>query len=226
MQGLGYLTALDQDNVELVPYAIERITKNGLLSADGTTRKVDTIICATGFDTTWTQRFPVIGRHGQFLSEKWTDYPQSYLGLATDGFPNFFMSHGPNTGVGTGSLIILLEQTAKYVASAIEKMQMEAISAMSPKQSAVEGFVAFCDAYFPQTVFSLPCRSWYKSGKAEGRVTALWPGSSLHAYETLSRHRWEDWEYEYVDDNASAWLGNGWTTAGKDIRSDRSYYLV
>lgn len=30
-----------------------------------------------------------------------------------------------------------------------------------------------------QTVFGEKCRSWYKAGKEEGRVVALWPGSLL-----------------------------------------------
>lgn len=29
-----------------------------------------------------------------------------------------------------------------------------------------------------QTVFGEKCRSWYKAGKEEGRVVALWPGMS------------------------------------------------
>ena len=29
-----------------------------------------------------------------------------------------------------------------------------------------------------QTTFSEHCRSWYKVGKADGRVVAIWPGNS------------------------------------------------
>lgn len=38
----------------------------------------------------------------------------------------------------------------------------------------------------------------------------------------MAHPRWEDYEYEYVDNNAIAWLGDGWTEAEKkhEIRVD------
>lgn len=36
-------------------------------------------------------------------------------------------------------------------------------------------------------------------------------GSSLHAFKAMAYPRWEDYEYEYVNDNPNGWLGNGWT---------------
>ena len=74
-------------------------------------------------------------------------------------------------------------------------------------------------------VFADSCRSWYKGGKADGKVIGIWPGSSLHYYETLSEPRYEDYEYTYADggeeageeeDKEGGWamwryLGNGFT---------------
>ena len=31
-------------------------------------------------------------------------------------------------------------------------------------------------SYFPNTVYSEKCRSWYKMGTTDGRIVALWPG--------------------------------------------------
>ena len=42
------------------------------------------------------------------------------------------------------------------------------------------------------------------------------PGSSLHAIKTLSNPRWEDFQYEYVNDNPNGWLGDGWSQDEKD----------
>lgn len=36
-------------------------------------------------------------------------------------------------------------------------------------------------------------------------------GSSLHVYKAMAHPRWEDYEYEYINDNPIGWLGNGWT---------------
>jgi hypothetical protein len=40
----------------------------------------------------------------------------------------------------------------------------------------VRRFVEHCDKYFERTVFTQNCRSWYKGGTEDGRVSALWPG--------------------------------------------------
>lgn len=71
------------------------------------------------------------------------------------------------------------------------------------------------------------CKSWYKSGKAGGRNTALWPGSCLHLVKTLTHPRWEDYNYEMLDEsqNRFYWLGDGNTLADKDASLGRAWYL-
>lgn len=48
---------------------------------------------------------------------------------------------------------------------------------------------------------------------AEGPVIALWPGSCLHAIETLRHPRWEDYDYTAAgtQKNRFGWVGNGWS---------------
>lgn len=41
------------------------------MGADGVERKVDTIICATGFDVSYRPRFPIVGKNGVDLADKW-----------------------------------------------------------------------------------------------------------------------------------------------------------
>jgi hypothetical protein len=74
-----------------------------------------------------------------------------------------------------------------------------------------------------QTVFAAECRSWYKLGKEAGRNVALWPGSSSHAARALQHPRWEDYNYEYLDNtrNRFYWLGDGSTYNEKYMTGDR-----
>jgi hypothetical protein len=141
---------------------------------------------------------------------------------------------GPNAGLGAGNLLMLLERMAEYSAQCVYKMQVENISTMTVKDSAVQNFTNYCEEYFKRTVFSEECSSWYKSApegasaeykKKHGRVSALWPGSSLHAIKALEKPRWEDFDYEYVDGNPFGWFGNGWSEADADEKMDRAYYL-
>ena len=223
--GPGYLEALTAENVDVVPTQISHVTSTGITTTDGIHRPVDAIVCATGFDTSFQNRFPIYGVNGTSLNEAWRDCPSSYLGMTVDGFPNHFMSLGPNSGLGTGNLLMVLERQSTYFGACLAKMQTQNISAMTPKPTAVQNFTDFCDQYFKGTVFSEECSSWYKGGKKAGRISALWPGSSLHAIQVLENPRWEDFDYSYVDGNEFGWFGNGWSHRDRGDDMARTYYL-
>ena len=222
--GPGYLEALAEPNVDVVTDGIKEITETGIRSKAGTFRKVDTIVCATGFDTTFTNRFPIFGQNNVSLGDRWREkYTSNYLSMTTDGFPNMFMLLGPNAGIGTGNLLIIIERMAAYITKCVAKIQRESIRSMQPSQKSVATFTAYCDQYFKNTVYSEECSSWYKTGD---KVTALWPGSSLHAIKAMENPRWEDFEYTYIDGNPMAWIGNGETEADSDEKLDKAYYLT
>ncbi|KAL3460586.1 hypothetical protein BJX64DRAFT_262573 [Aspergillus heterothallicus] len=208
--GPGYLEALTDDKVDVISSPIVKIVEDGVVTADGKHHPTDVVVCATGFDTTFTPRFPITGENGLSLSKRWEETPENYLSLAVDGFPNYFICLGPNAALGEGNLLLLIEKEIDYVTYCLQKMQRDNIRAMQVRKEAVERFRRHCDQYFSRTVFSLECRSWYKGGSLNGRITALWPGSSLHAMKALAHPRWEDYTYEYVNDNPNGWIGDGW----------------
>lgn len=228
--GPGYLEALTESHVNTIPQAITHVDEEGVITADGTKRPVDAIICATGFDTSPGQGFPIYGRDGINLREKYRIRPKTYLGLCTDNFPNFFQSLGPNTWQGGGSLLIMMEYAHNYMGQILRKLAYGNIKTIEPKRKQVENFTNYCDEYFKRTVFSANCVSWYKTTTAAGepRVTALWPGSSIHALKVLEAPRWEDFEMEASDGNDFGWFGNGWTMGEKDTGDNKealTWYL-
>ena len=87
--------AIQEKNVDVHFTAVASITEDGVVGEDGKERKVDTVICATGFDTTYRPRFPLIGKNGVDLADKWKHTPESYLGLACPDFPNWIIYAGP-----------------------------------------------------------------------------------------------------------------------------------
>lgn len=222
--GPGYLEALTEDNVEVLFDPIDRVTETGIVTKDGTLRDVDAIICATGFNTHFNF-LPIYGRNGKqlFMENQAGPRTANYLGLAVDDFPNMFMLLGPNSGLGHGNLLITLERVADYTARALRKMQIENIRTIQPSSRSVRNFTAFCDKHHQRTVYSEECSSWYKT---DGRVTGLWPGSSLHAVKALESPRWEDWEYTYHNDDETGWLGDGSVRADWDPDADKGYYLT
>ncbi|TBU38967.1 FAD/NAD(P)-binding domain-containing protein [Dichomitus squalens] len=225
--GPGYLEALCSDHVDFVSSPIKRFTETGIGTEDGKHKDLDLVFCATGYDTSWQLPFQIVGRNGVELNDKWKPYPTSYLSMCVDGFPNMFMSLGPNSIIGAGLLLPILEFAVMYAVQATAKIQRERLKSMEVKPKAVRDFDKYVESYFPQTVYSAKCRSWYKLGKEDGRVVGLWPGSSLHAMKALQNPRWEDYEYESADteENSLFWLGDGQTWAEKSQHGDRAWYL-
>ena len=102
-----YIQSFNSRNVTLNDQPIERITKEGILTADGNHTKVDAIVFATGFDTLKSIAGGIrVERPGdnKTLSEVWGATPESYLGTLNLGFPNFFTLLGPGTELGKSIL--------------------------------------------------------------------------------------------------------------------------
>lgn len=224
--GPGYLEALTEDNVDFISTPLARVLENGVELSDGTRIELDALVCATGFHSTAPPPFPVVGFEGRALQEHFKPYPETYMGITTDFFPNFFMMLGPNSAIGTGSLTMMIEAGGDYIVKCIRKIQKEDIVSMTPKTARVRNFSAYIDEYFKKTIYLDDCKSWYKNDGGRGRrIVALWPGSTLHAIETLRSPRWEDFEYVYKDENPLRWLGNGWSTHQQEENGDTAYYL-
>jgi hypothetical protein len=49
--GPRYLECLVEDKLNFIPKGVKEVTETGIVDDDGILREVDTIICATGFDT-------------------------------------------------------------------------------------------------------------------------------------------------------------------------------
>ena len=78
--------AFNRPNVELVTEPITKVTADAIVTADGRDRSFDTIILATGFETTrFLSSIEVTGRHGRRLDDAWADGAQAYLGVTTSG---------------------------------------------------------------------------------------------------------------------------------------------
>lgn len=215
--GPGYLEAITKENVEYVPARISRFTATGIETVDGKHREFDAIICSTGADTSFAVPFPVVA-FGTDLKPAWRPggtpgFPDSYLGIAAPSFPNFLILLGPNaTGVAS-ALPHAIENQITYVAKILRKARREGIRTIAPTRKATDDFRAYCESFFPRTVMSENCSSWYNGGIAGGRIHGIWPGSGTHANLAKREVRWEDWEYTYknMQGNRFAWLGNGWS---------------
>lgn len=222
--GAGFLEALVEPNVQVVFSGVAEVTEEGCKCDNGTEHQVpDVLICATGFDSSYRPRFPIVAGDKN-LQDVWAQDPESYLGIAAADFPNYLMILGPNSPVGTGPLLIGIEAQTDYIVKMIDHWQTHNIRSFTPDVAAVRDFVAHKDQFMPKTVWSDPCKSWYKSGSSNDKVTALWPGSTLHYLETIRQVRFEDWRFEY-EGNRFTYLGNGQSQTETNPDSDWAYYI-
>ncbi|KAF2815551.1 FAD dependent oxidoreductase [Mytilinidion resinicola] len=219
--GPGYLEAVAAENVEYVPTPIERFTATGIVTTDGIQRNVDAVICSTGHDISFSVAFP-IHAHGTDLQAAWRPggnpgFPDSYLSFAAPNFPNLLFILGPNSTGPAGTLCHSVENQLTYTAKVLRKISSQGIRSMAPSQAATTDFRAYCESFFPQTVMSQHCSSWYNGGIKGGRIHGVWPGSATHVNQVRREPRWEDWEYTYINKqgNRFGWLGNGWSE--KDV---------
>jgi cyclohexanone monooxygenase len=90
-----YLQTFNRPNVTLVDTegrGVERLTEDGVV-ANGQEYKVDCLIYASGFEVAAYEQgtpFPISGRGGLDLADKWKDGATTMHGLHVHGFPNFF----------------------------------------------------------------------------------------------------------------------------------------
>ncbi|KAF2211349.1 hypothetical protein CERZMDRAFT_85517 [Cercospora zeae-maydis SCOH1-5] len=228
--GPGYLEALCASNLEFIQTPIERFVEDGIVTTDGVHRPADAVICSTGANVNYAPPFPIVSGDAD-LSRDWLadgkfGWPRSYLGMATDGFPNLAYILGPNPAGPSGTVPQAVETQITYIAKMLRKMSSQGIRSMAPTKAATDDFVDYADAFFPRTNMALNCSSWSNGGRPGARIHGHWPGSAAHASHVRREPRWEDFEYTYVrPENRFAYFGNGQTAKEQDPESDMTPYL-
>lgn len=222
--GDGYLEALVQPNVQPVFSGIERVTKNGIITADGVEHQMDILVCATGFKVAFKPAFKVINGQGRSIDEDWGDSVNLYFGVSAPRFPNYYTIVGPGATWSNGTLLPSIETTVEYSIKCMRKMQHEGIKSMAVKQEALDDIYAHFDEFHKHTVWQEECRSWFKDGKIKNRIY-LWPGSTIHFLKSIKNPRFEDYDIRYRYKNRFAFLGNGdvKATATKDVLGLSTY---
>lgn len=143
--------------------------------------------------------------------------------MAAAGFPNYFMFLGPNCPIGNGPIIFSIEIQGEYISHFMNRWQKEDIARFDPKVEAVDDFMLQKDLFMKKTVWDTGCQSWYKNSQIN-KITALWPGSTLHYMETLSSPRYDDYDVRY-NGNRFAYLGNGFSQTELRDDIDKTWYI-
>lgn len=172
-----YLQTLTQPHVEVVSSPARSLRSRSLVTEDGTELDVDVVLCATGYAAAdYLGQIEVRGADDALLSDTWRDGAFAYLGMAVPGYPNFFMLYGPNTNVGSNSVIFMLEAQAHYIVRALKYMRRKNRSYIEVRSDVMTRFLERIDTWMQGTVWLTRCSNYFRA--PNGRVVTQWPRSA------------------------------------------------
>ena len=152
---------------------IAEIRADAIETTDGELRRVDTIVMATGFETTkYLSAIEVHGRDGLRLEDAWSDGAQAYFGITTRGFPNLFMLYGPNTN--NGSILYMIECQVAYVMRQLAQMQARKLAWIDIRRESMDSYnEALQQELDGVDVWNASCNGYYRG--PSGRIVTQWP---------------------------------------------------
>ena len=169
---------LKRPNVTLETEAIARIESDALVTRDGTRHPADVIVLATGFMASkmlWPM--DIEGRDGLTIRGQWgDDDPRAHLGITAPGFPNFFMTYGPNTNLAHGgSIYFHTECQVRYICQALREMVEGSLDTVEVRDEAHDAYNERLDAVCRTMVWTHPgVTNWYKNKHNRMTVTSPW----------------------------------------------------
>ncbi|MBK1788239.1 flavin-containing monooxygenase [Prauserella cavernicola] len=179
-----YLPAVTKSNVDLMTDEITEVTPKGVRTADGTHHDADVLIYGTGFAALdLLAPMKIHGLDGRGLEQTWSEGARAHLGITVPGFPNLFLIYGPNTNLGGGSIIYMLESQARYVRDAVRILAEHPRRWLDVRPAAERDWDVEVQTRLARSVWTR-CDSWYRN--EHGRVVANWPGRT-HEYRRRTR---------------------------------------
>ena len=176
----GYFETFNRDNVTLVDIRdehLETITPSAVVT-NAATYELDVLIFATGFDAmTGSLLKPNIrGRNGRSLRDKWAAGPVTYLGLATEGFPNFFFITGPGSPSLLSNVLLSIEQHITWLAGVLRAGEAEDASTVEVTAEAESGWTDHVNVTAAKTLYS-QAASYYMGDEIVGKPRVFMPYS-------------------------------------------------
>ncbi|MFC8527838.1 flavin-containing monooxygenase [Nocardia sp. NPDC057227] len=186
-----YFPTLARPNVTVETTGITEVTPSGIRTADGVEHEVDVIIYGTGFKgTEFLAPITISGVDGRKLADVWgAEGARAFLGLSVPHFPNLFMMYGPNTNIGAGSVIYMLESQARYIRQVVRHLAERPGTAVAARVETEQDWDDYLQRRLKDTPWNF-CTSWYRN--AAGRITNNWPGATV-------LYRWRTRRFDPAD---------------------------
>ena len=171
----GWLDTLKRPNVTLETRGIDHIEADAIVLGDGTRVEVDIIALATGFELAPALgSMKLYGRGGIEASQVWgNDDARAYLGIMVPGYPNFFMTLGPNSAPNHAAGVnMVIEAQLNYIIEALDMIVAARAHALEPTERAYQAWNEQVDAQMASMVWTHPgVSSYYLNSKGRNWVS-------------------------------------------------------
>ena len=123
--------------------------------------------------------------------------PEGYLGICHPNYPNYFWLLGPGTGLGTSSVVYMIECQADFIIDCIRRMVEDGAKSVSVKVEVNDKFKAWKNATMKTRVFGGrgSCLAWYKNDNGDNWT--LWPSDLIRYWKMTRSCCWEEFERTY-----------------------------
>jgi cyclohexanone monooxygenase len=174
----GYYEIFNRENVTLVDLRrtpIERIVSDGVQTTEEHF-DLDVLVVATGYDaiTGPLLNLEIRGRDGLRLREKWENGPLTYLGVATEQFPNLFMITGPGSPCVLSNMLVSIEQHVEWIADCIAFMRARNLHSVEPCREAERQWAQTVHDVGHTTLYPT-AQSWYTGANIAGKPRLFTP---------------------------------------------------
>jgi cation diffusion facilitator CzcD-associated flavoprotein CzcO len=171
----NFYATMTKDNVNLISSGIAEIAATGIKAVDGELHEADIITFATGFDIQGHMAsIDIVGSGGVSMADLGPDSEEAFKGAVHFNFPNYYMITGPNTGVGTTSVVYMIELQVDYILQLIKAAGDDKLISVKPE--ALRAYNLKIHDELSRSVWASGCDSWYL--RDDGKITTLYPGSA------------------------------------------------
>jgi cation diffusion facilitator CzcD-associated flavoprotein CzcO len=186
--------ALAKPNVSVITSRITELRPTSIVTEDGASHEIDTLILGTGFQV-MPVADPLTGRDKVALVKRWSLRREAYLGTTVAGYPNYFTLVGPNTATGHTSILLYLEAQIEYIVQALDHIEAAGAASIEVRPEVRAGFNRDVQERLASSVWTDGgCRSWYLD--PDGGTSVLWPGYTWRFRRALKT--FDPTDYEFV----------------------------
>ncbi|RCW40720.1 cyclohexanone monooxygenase [Halopolyspora algeriensis] len=168
----GYYETFNKEHVRLVDLRetpLVDITERGVRTSERD-YEFDSLVFATGFDamTGALNAIDIRGKGGVTLTEKWSEGPRSYLGIAIAGFPNLFTITGPSSPSVLSNMMVSIEQHVDWITDCLSHLRERGIVEIEPTDEAEQTWVEHVEEIGNATLYPT-ADSWYMGSNVPGK---------------------------------------------------------